>query len=329
MKKKLIGLVAGFTLATVALTACEGTGTALSKVEDVYGMSAITSVKLLGSELSAQAVASLSTVQALEGSGNGQENGGQEQSGVVSEAERFHKYFSMLDSFLGEELIKTETEKNTNGAYAEYEHKLTITGKDFEGNDVVHVMYYSETLVEDFTKEKDKDDDDSEVEKKYRLEGVMTMNGFDYTLWGEREEEEEKGETEVEITLRAYLSDDDPNTYVQVEQSTSNEENETEREYVYSVFKGGDLVEQTAVEFETEVKNRKTESEYELEFLSGEGRGKYEIDREERDGQISIKVSYRVNGESGVFHVRELTEEDGAKTYRYSFSNGTELDFSV
>ena len=196
-------------------------------------------------------------------------------------------------------------------------------------------MYYTETLVKaDFDDDEDAADEDEdaanedeETENEYQLVGVMVIDGADYYLEGERSEETEKDESETELKIRAYADKTDKTSYIQMEQEYSVEDGETETEYVYSIYANGELIEQTAVEFETENKNNKVETEYELEFRSGTSKGKYVVEREVKDNKISIKVKYNIDGKTGVFHIREITDENGNKQYEYSYNDGSKQVF--
>ena len=316
MKKGII--VAGIVLAGAALSAfagCSGGGTALSEKEDLYGLGAVTTVKLLGSEFSGQAVQSLSAVKALSADvTDGSGEAGTEEA--KSQAEKFNEYFNMLDGFLGEDLVTTKAEQNpdTEGKYARYEIKLTVTGRDMYGEAVVHVMYYTETPVTEKT------DDEGESEATYTLEGVMISDGTDYTLRGEREAEEERDESEQEIKIRAYPDETDLQTYVQMKQEFSAASDETEKEYVYSIVENGVLLEETAVEFETERKGGKEETEYELEFRKGEAKGRYSVEREQIGDEVTMKVKYDIDGKKGQFRIRRIGSGSDAR-YEYKFSD--------
>ena len=243
------------------------------------------------------------------------------------QAKRFNEYFTALDSFLGDDVVSTTTEANTDSNY-EYETKMTINGKDFNGETVTYTMYYTETLVKaDSADDEDADDVDEETENKYHLFGVMVIDGADYYLEGERSEETEKDESETELKIRAYADKTDKTSYIQMEQEYSVEDGETETEYVYSIYANGELIEQTAVEFEIENKNNKVETEYELEFRRGTSKGKYVVEREVKDNKISIKVKYNIDGKTGVFHIREITDENGNKQYEYSYNDGSKQVF--
>lgn len=258
---------------SMAFAACgnpEVKTNALSSPNDVYGMGAVSSVKLLGSTMSANAVKTLSAVRAttktyasdVTTQSSTPDDSEQE---VKEQTEKFNEYFTALDSFLGEDVVSTTTEENTDSAYA-YETKMTISGKDFNGETVVYTMYYTETLV-----------------------NAALPDGE------ENEDEDEGGETETE--------------------------------YVYSVYANGELLEQTAVEFETEQKNNKVETEYELEFRSGASKGKYVVEREVKDDKSEIKVKYDIDGKTGVFHIREVTDKNGDRRYEYTFSDHEILVF--
>lgn len=134
-------------------------------------------------------------------------------------------------------------------------------------------------------------------------------------------------ETETELKIRAYADVADKSTYIQMEQEYSVEEGETETEYVYSVYKNGVLLEQTAVEFETENENNKVETEYELEFISGDSKGRYVVEREVKEGKTTIKVKYDIGGKTGVFRISEIIDGNGEKQYEYSYSDGSKKVF--
>ena len=199
---------------------------------------------------------------------------------------------------------------------------MTINGKDFNGETVTYTMYYTETLDK-----VDSNDEEEEIESKYRLIGVMVIDNVDYYLEGERSEETEKDESETELKIRAYADIADKSSYIQMEQEYSIEDGETETEYVYSIYANGELLEQTAVEFETKNENNKVETEYELEFRSGTSKGKYVVEREVKDNKISIKVKYNIDGKTGVFHIREITDGNGNKRYEYTFSDNEIIVF--
>ena len=330
MKKKflLVGLCLTMAM-SMALAACgdyESKANVLSSPNDVYGMGAVSSVKLLGSNMSASAVKTFSVVRAttqtracgVELASSTIDNSEQE---VKEQTERFNEYFTALDSFLGNDVVSTITEANTDSNY-EYETKMTINGKDFNGETVTYTMYYTETLDK-----VDSNDEEEEIESKYRLIGVMVIDNVDYYLEGERSEETEKDESETELKIRAYADLADKSSYIQMEQEYSIEDGETETEYVYSIYANGELLEQTAVEFETKNKNNKVETEYELEFRSGTSKGKYVLEREVQDNKTSIKVKYNIDGKTGVFHIREITDESGNKKYEYSYSDGSKQVF--
>ncbi len=303
--------------------------------QDLYGMGAVTAVKLLGSEFSGEALSRLSAVKVMrtsDGSSSAEGSTGatsDSEEVVKSQAEEIHQYMRMLDGFFGDDVVKTEVSANVDVAYA-YDYKLTITGKDVYGEDVVHIMYYTEKLLRE---EIEVDDDDwfeeaeEEIERSYALEGVLVMDGVNYPMRGERSEEVENDESEAEIKIRAYLNENDFNTFVQVEQELSQERNETEREYVYSVYQSGKLVEKTSVEFETERKNDKEKAEYEVEFLSGNGRGRYEVKRKIDQKGVFLHVNYSIDGKKGNFVIREEKGANGEVNYVYSFSDGAEKIF--
>ncbi len=300
--------------------------------EDAYGMGAVSSVRLLGSNMPLDAIQSFSKVNAISYTTSNYAAIDKSEDDAKRQAKRFNEYFTALDSFLGDDVVSTTTEVNTDSNY-EYETKMTIKGKDFNGETVTYIMYYTETLVKADSADDDDDsadddgDEDEETENEYQLVGVMVIDGADYYLEGERSEETEKDESETELKIRAYADKSDKTSYIQMEQEYSVEDGETETEYVYSIYADGELIEQTAVEFETETKNNKVETEYELEFRSGTSKGKYVVEREVKDNKISIKVKYNIDGKTGVFHIHEITDGNGNKQYEYTFSDNQIIVF--
>ena len=284
--------------------------------EDVYGIGAVSGVKLLKNNMPASAVKSFSAVNAIAYTTT--EKSADE---AKRQAEKFNEYFTALDSFLGDDVVSTSTVANTDSNY-DYETKMTITGKDFNGETVTYTMYYTETLVET-----NSTDENEETESEYKLVGIMTIDGADYYLEGERSEESEKDESETELKIRAYADKEDKTSYIQMEQEYSVENGETETEYVYSIYAGGELLEQTAVEFETENKDGKVETEYELEFRKGASKGKYIVKREVVENKAEIKVKYAIDGKSGEFRIREITDANGDKQYEYTFSDNEKIIF--
>ncbi len=326
MKKKFLTVGLSLTMvATMALAACGNPdkGNALSSPNDVYGMGAVSSVKLLESYMPASAVKTFSAVNAAakprtRAVESAYATADTSESEVKEQADKFNEYFTALDSFLGDDVVSTSTVANTDSNY-EYATKMTINGKDFNGSTVTYTMYYTETLV--------KADADEETESEYQLVGVMVIDGENYYLEGERSEESEKDESETELRIRAYADKEDKTSYIQMEQEYSVENGETETEYVYSVYAGGELLEQTAVEFDKENKDGKAETEYELEFRSGAFKGRYTVEREVVENKAEIKVKYAIDGKSGEFRIREITGENGEKQYEYTFSDNEKMIF--
>ena len=295
--------------------------------EDVYGMGAVSSVRLLKSNISANAVKAFSAANAIARTAADKSEGEAKR-----QAKKFNDYFSALNSFFGDDVVSTSTEANTDSRYP-YSTKMTITGKDFAGQTNTYIMYYTETLSgseDDYDDEDETDEEnEEETENEYRLDGIMIIDGAEYYLEGERSEETDKDESETELKIRAYADPSDKTSYVQMEQELSVENGETETEYVYSVYVNGELLEQTAVEFETENKNNKVETEYELEFRSGETKGKYAVEREVKDGVTSIKVKYDIDGDSGSFRIREISDGNGNKQYEYTFDDNEKMVFRI
>lgn len=302
----LTGLCFAFGL-SVMMTGCNKTeaNTKSLSVDDIYGFGAVSTVKLLGSQTTAAALCSFSEIAANE-----------TQTDVKAQIDRFNEYFSALDSFLGDDVVSTISETNTDAEF-DYQTKLTIRGEDFDGNATQYVMYYTETPQTQHT-------DGDEVETVYSLTGVMVVEGVQYNLEGRRSDEQERDENESEIKMVAYQND--KSNRIEMVQEHSVEEGEVETEYVYSVYTNNQLKESTSVEFEIENKHNGQETGYEIEFISGTERGRYSIQREIRNNTTEIEVEYDIGGQRGAFVITE-TADGEQKYYEYSFSDGSKKTY--
>ena len=283
--------------------------------QDAYGIGAVSSVKLLGTGVSAAAMSAFAELGNEAVTVTAEEVGDTDERKAATE--KFNEYFRALDGFGGDDVVKTTVGDNDDESYP-YAKKMTIEGVGMDGRKVVYVMYYDETEVKT-------EEDDGEIEKEYSLNGVITIDGKEYAVEGMRSEESEDDERESELRIRAYADATDKTTYVEMERENSVEEGETETEYVYSIYRGGVLIEQTAVEFERENENGKEEIAYEIEFRRGETIGKYEVEREAGN---EVKVKYATGGKTGSFVIREVSGADGKK-FEYEFENGEKFYFDA
>ncbi len=297
-----------------------GPGTeAEAGVSSAYGIGAVTTTGLLAS-VSPSGAASLAASDA----------GGAGSTGEArrEETENFNAYFNMLDTFLDEGAFRSTAEENRDPSYP-YDYKLTVEGADLSGGTVTHVMYYSETLAA----ARDEDDGRGETQSSvaYTLTGIMESGGVTYEMNGYRmsETETERDETETSEELWIRASDPArPGTYVRMDLETENEEergeSEISREYTYSVYADGKLVERTSVDFEVENERGETETEYELVILKDGVRNTYEIERAGYvNGTVSVGVRYSGPDGSGRFVVTQT--KDG--TYVYTFEDDSRLEF--
>ena len=317
MKKRILSVVACALSAAIvafAFAGCKAKPDRALSAQDAYGIGAVSSVKLLGTGVSAAAMSAFAELGNEAVAVTAEEVGDTDERKAATE--KFNEYFRALDGFGGDDVVKTTVGDNDDESYP-YAKKMTIEGVGMDGRKVVYVMYYDETEVKT-------EEDDGEIEKEYSLNGVITIDGKEYAVEGMRSEETEDDERESELRIRAYADATDKTTYVEMERENSVEEGETETEYVYSIYRGGVLIEQTAVEFERENENGKEEIAYEIEFRRGETIGKYEVEREAGN---EVKVKYATGDKTGSFRVIAETDESGNETYKYVFQDGREYVF--
>ncbi len=341
MKKTgLLVALALLGVAAIPLAACDktpkqsegktetGTYYGIQSAESIYGVAAVTTAKLLAASAPAGVTPTAQTVA------------DSSISKALDEVEDFNKYFNMLDSFLVKSATKTVVEPNDSAdeAVREYDYRLTVTGKDAEGGDVTHFVYFSETAgAPTHNRYTDGDETVTVEETVYTLRGAVDMGRTEdgtvyYQMTGTRAErtvtEKEGRETETEhiatLNMKAY---DDPASgdYVALTHTQTTEEegreSETESLYTYRVYSNNALVEATEVGFETETEHGGTESEYSIRFLEGGRRGSYEIEHETVNGKTVIEVEYNIDGTRGKFTVGK----DG-EYYRYRFSDDGTYD---
>lgn len=303
MKLRFTALAVGVLGACALIGGCGSGSNKQFTKDEFYGVGAVSCVEILGSSLNAKSVATLAAMA---------------DGDVKDEAETFNKYFSALNSFLDGSALTVETSENTDNAYSQFETKLTVNGRDIAGNATQYILYYNETYNGQIT-------DGKETETSYLLDGAMVYDGAEYRIKGGRTLEVERGETEEELKIRAYM-DETTGDFVEMKYEGSVEDNERETEYVYRVYSGNKLVEETSVEFETENKNGRIENEYELKFVKGDARGKYKVEREVKNGVTEISVKYNLDGKNGKFKIKE-TVKDGQTYYEYIFDDNSRCTF--
>lgn len=314
-----------------------GTYQGIGSTESVYGVAAVTTAKLLNAGLQTEGGAQ--SLAAVSDTGTGAGTAGTEKA--REELGDFNKYFNMLDTFLDKAATKTVVVKNTaaDGPLAEYEFKLTVTGKDAAGKDVSHDVYFTETKgISNTDTQTDRDGEtETTVSTVYTLEGAVDMGTDEagdpifYYMTGTRTEleitETDGRETETERTdslvMKSSAVKGDERDYVLLThtQTTEAEGNETESEslYTYQIFADGRSIETTAVGFEEESEHGETETEYTVAFQSGASRGIYTIEREIKGNTAEIVVEYLIDGTAGTFTI--VKNADG--TYRYRFAGGS------
>lgn len=143
------------------------------------------------------------------------------------------------------------------------------------------------------------------------LEGVLIMNGNEFTLegWRESDRETDDGEVEVEEEIFLRTTDKDSDNYVEIEIESEREEDEFEFEMTLTMVIDG--VEKTlAIEFESD------EDEVTIDIETANG-NTYEFTRETDDGEIVYHFEYTVNGVDGEVELTITVSEDGSKVYRY------------
>lgn len=211
-----------------------------------------------------------------------------------------NRYLGIVESFLSDSGVTfTETESDKEG----YAFKLVAQSKDITGKATEFILYYNETRTVI-------DEDETETS----LEGIMSFNGQEYTVSGERE----SSFNEHEMEFIAYI---DRANYVKIEQ----EQEDGENEYSYTVVENGITTAAFELEIETEA------DETEVEIRSYKNNVTTVIDFKEKiasNGKSHIEAKFVENNVMTRFSIHVTENPDGTESYLYKFSTGKEVNMN-
>jgi len=309
IKKFIFVLVLG--IVGVVLFSCTLTENqnVFKESKDVIAFQAISSVELLASFEDAKPV--VGPVSDLA-----------EETAVEEELDILNHYLGIMEKYLGNNngLTITEEVSEMEG----YSKLMVIKTVDMTGAKLEYHLYYNEILItdeeEDLEEDLDVDLDEEDEEKidgeeekdeeevEYLIEGILIVNGIEYTVEGSREFEED----EETLMLTAKIDDDN---FVAIHYEIEDDE----RVFNYFVKKDG-VISRTKVEVEEE----DDKIEVELTFVEGTAKGKYKFEMsKDDDGTEIIKIKYVLKQEDETIekgHIRiyiTIDEETGEAIYDY------------
>lgn len=322
MKKLFVAILALVGIFTLAACNTQGTvNEVLASNKDIYAFSAISSTSLLTQDQTAQPM-SMQLVDA-------------EETLIEQEVEDINKYLNMMEQFLGDNGgFSIETVESDR---VEYANKVVFTSVDLLGNQIVHTLYFNEVILteendvddlSEYTTEEPEEEDETEVEdeeenevedeeeiededefedQETKIDGILIMNGTEYTITGKKEIEE----NEEKIEIKSFI---DEKNYVKVVSKVEGDE----RKYNYEVVTDGVVVNSSKVKIEEE----DNESKFVLEYVDGQTSGKFEFKRELDDNEDIIKIKYEINNgtetEAGEAKILVITDPlTGDTTYQY------------
>ncbi len=222
-----------------------------------------------------------------------------------------NRYMPLVENLLSEKSIDRKT---VSGEYG-YSFGMTVEYVDLRGDVVSYRLFYDKIPVKT-------DSEDDETKENYSITGVLFVKNAEYPVEGSYETEIDGNESESELCFKAFTSAD-KTSYIEARQKNENEtefgETETEREFVYSVYDNGVLVERTVIEYESE------KDELELKVsISKNGRAETLLFKsEEENGKRIFDVCGDLNGQAVRFRV--YIRQEG---YRYVFDDGSFSDFN-
>lgn len=242
----------------------------LNSEQTVYGMSAVVGVE--------ESVNSLGIVT----------TSSETQEADLKEIEKSTD-LDLLMGLMNEDLFKTE---ETTPDKEEYEKLLVI-----KFNKKTYNFYYNETLV-------DYEEDDDEIEKEYKIEGIIIFDEEELKVIGTKEIETEDDESEFELEMKVYK---DQENYTLIKYETEQENNEYEKEYKVKTYFDGKKTNE--FKFEFEIENNELELEVEVHSFNNiiklkikgynnnsEAKVKYEIIEQNNKRQGTFTVKVEING---------------------------------
>lgn len=316
MKKKLLtSLLLAGTMA-LTLTACtpdqSSSAFELKQTTDVYAYSAVSAVTVLADFVDEthttvnSALNFSKSVKTLTDGGNlpdGDENDGgyKNRPEHISPEERYQTYVDNVNKYMaiaenmmsGSGFAFEEVESDRDG----FTNKIAITYADMTEQTLSYAMYYNvvNEQIEDGEKEID-------------IAGVFVNGEYEYEILGEQEVENDESETSLVIKI-------DAQNYIVVEYESETDE----KEYCYSVYQDGQLVEKTSFEQEQKFFGG---NKIEIEMLKDGVSTFFELEQKEERGQTFIDGKVEENGERFSFKIMvKVDEETGESIYQYLFGN--------
>lgn len=313
LKRVFVPLLVVALMATsiIALVACgnsnnpngsNGNGSYELKAQDMYAMSAMTSIEYLAGNANSKKLSAVADVADFRPNGI--------DDSVVNE---LNNVVGMFEGILYNngytQEITTPTE--ADGEYKNYKTKVYMTIPSPNGGLIEYTMYYTEydrngTPVQALDFDDDDDDDKDEIEVETKLEGVAIYDGQVYNIYGKKEVERDGREVETELEFTTKI---DNRNYITV----SEEKENNEVEYVYAITENGFTTE-TAIEIEKE-RNKivlkvevEDDNNYEKEF---------KIVKE--DGKTELIAFYELN-DAKKKKIRIVPQENGS--HKFIYDNG-------
>ena len=221
-----------------------------------------------------------------------------------------NRYLALVESLLSDGDITSTAVEGAHG----YDYGMSVSYSDLLGEGVSYTMYYNAVPI-------GMQNDGDEREDFYSIEGLLFVDGVGYPVEGRYTSETEEDEEESELYFKAYTPGD-RHSYIEVnresEAETEDGENESEYKYIYTMYSGGERVERTVVEYESE----ENELELKLTIERGDLREELVFEDETEDGERVISVRGNIDGEAVAFriYVRE-------GQYHYVFEDGSQSDY--
>ena len=217
----------------------------------------------------------------------------------------FGTYFSALDCFLGDDLVKVAIKPP-----AHYQKSITISGRRVSGDTVDYAMYYTEYKIisQSYV---------TGDPVKYYLEGEIYVAGYKtVNLVGERTLSSDAADAEeTTLNLYAYPDLNDKTTYVQMQLEFEEIDGVNVRSYSYKVVSKSSTVSEA-------VAYKPADADIVIKIKEGENdKGVFTVSGDNADGE-GYKLNYDFGRDRG-----EITVKVTDNGFEYVSPENPEIDF--
>ena len=218
-----------------------------------------------------------------------------------AQTEIIDRYMSLVTNLFG----KSKIESNITEGGVDYQFAMDIHYTNLNGEVVSFKMLFNKRLLGE-------EKEEGEVEQNYAIDGILLKGNEKYTVEGLYKIETEAGESESEMFFKTFLNSE-KTSYIEVQQifEVENEdgENEIEREFIYSLYHGGKVVEKNVIKYEAEG----NELNLRMQIITEKETNNFLFDYEKIKNKNVLHVTGNIGSESINYYI--YFQNDGYQYY--------------